>query len=59
MSIWFTQSKNGLIKAMSTSRGAGIACNLHAIFYTILETFITAQNSGMQDNTTLILGGQQ
>jgi hypothetical protein len=32
---------------------------LHAIFHTVLETFIEAQNSGMLDNITLTLGGQQ
>jgi hypothetical protein len=30
---------------------------LHAIFHTVLETFIDAQNSGMLDNVTITLGG--
>jgi hypothetical protein len=32
---------------------------LHAIFHTVLETFIEAQNSVLLDNITLTLGGQQ
>jgi hypothetical protein len=32
---------------------------LHTIFHTMLEMFIDAHNSGMLDNITLTLGGQQ
>ena len=32
---------------------------LHAVFRTLLESFIEAQNEGLLDNVTVTLGGQQ
>jgi hypothetical protein len=47
------QSKN--VRISSEYKGK----RLHAIFHTVLQTFIDAQNLGLLDNITLTLGGQQ